>query len=217
MLVSGAHPRNVGRYDGRSRIWYDDAGTAFDGIRIERVPRPARFTGPGVEALVIVHLDSLDSFTAQCIDGRGRSEGRARGDALAERIATAVEAHVGPVYIVTQQWPVHPASHGAPRRAILPRLHARQDVTWIRFDEDTQEWDTFLPQLLRRLRRDGAGHARVGGIWYHEEETEGCATRVLTYLREHFSATVATDLVACESECWAPASQQNEVPDGPLR
>jgi hypothetical protein len=140
-------------------------------------------------ALVIVHLSSLDSFTADA--------GPDAGGELGYNIADAILNHDGPVIVVDQNWSLgHRESR--PRSEVLKKIKDRKDVIWIQFDEDVEEWDPFLRKLRARLKLLQVKEVIVGGVWYDPKLKGGCATEVYLYLRKFFKAQVDPELVGCE-------------------
>lgn len=140
-------------------------------------------------ALVIVHLSSLDSFTAD--------QGMDEGDQLAFNLADAIVYHDGPVIIVDQGWESE-FRQSRPRKRLLSLIQGRKGIIWIKFDEDTEDWEPFLEKLYRRLVKLRVKKVIVGGIWYDPKLKSGCATTVYLYLRRLLQATVDPDLVGCE-------------------
>ena len=132
--------------------------------------------------LVIVHLSSVDSYAWQV--------GQEAGERLARSLIEAVRKHKGPVYIIDQGW-------DGPLRDMIKKDVADIPVTWMRFDEDVQEWATFLPRLKKRLQRDGVTRAVIGGVWYDPTLKEGCATTVYLYLLRSLPVEVDRSIVGC--------------------
>jgi hypothetical protein len=152
----------------------------------------SKLSGPdetGIEALVIVHLSSLDAYTAHA----GPEEGRLLG----ERLAQAILTHNGPVIIVDQGWEGG-RRESRPREMLLEEISSRQDIAWIRFDEAEESWDDFFPRLFSTLDDQGATSAVVGGIWYDDSLHTGCATFTYLALKERMPAQVDPSLVGCE-------------------
>ena len=133
-------------------------------------------------ALVIVHVSSVDSYADQI--------GQEAGARLARSIIEAVRKHRGPVYIVDQGW-------DGPLENMIKSAVVTVPVTWMRFDEDVQDWNTFLPRLKRRLLRDGVGRVVIGGVWYDPTLEWGCATTVYLYLLRSLPTTVNKSIVGC--------------------
>ncbi len=136
-------------------------------------------------ALVIVHLSTIDSYAWTI--------GEANARQLADRIVSAVRKHKGPVYIVDQFW-------DGPLRDHIVAAIADVPVKWIRFDEDVESWDRFLPSLKRKLARDKVTNAVIGGVWFDPTLKEGCATEVYVYLATLMPTTVNKDIVGCMSD-----------------
>lgn len=140
--------------------------------------KPAR----SVTALVIVHVSSVDSYADQI--------GQEAGERLARSIIEAVRKHRGPVYIVEQGW-------NGPLEKTIKRGVVDVPVTWMRFDEDVDDWDTFLPRLKRRLKQDHVGRVVIGGVWYDPTLETGCATTVYLYLLRSLPTKVNKSIVGC--------------------
>jgi hypothetical protein len=152
--------------------------------------------GKEIEALIIVHLSSLDAYTSLLHDVMGNS---AHGEELGQELAKAILEHPGPVYIIDQGWDLG-RRESRPREEVLKAIKVREDIKWLSFDEDVSDWEDFLPYFKRRLRREGVTSAILGGVWYAVDEESGCVTRVLQDLREIMPAKVNDSIVGCESE-----------------
>lgn len=163
-------------------------------------------------ALVIVHLSSLDAYTQAGHEIEGDT---ASGEDLAFWIEQAIMEHNGPVYIVDQGWSLG-LRWSRPRARLLDAIRFRRGTVWIRFDEDTDDWDLFLRDLVRRLKRDSVTRVMIGGIWFDPELKEGCATKVYTHLRRHFKATVNPDIVGCVGGFEEPEPPEGISPTGPV-
>jgi len=155
----------------------------------------AKMSGPADrEALVIVHLSSLDAFTA---------EDSEEGKLLGERLAMAILKHQGPIIIIDQGWETG-YRESRPREEILRQIEGRDDlvanIAWIRFDEAEEDWDEFYPKLHQALEEAGATSAIIGGIWFNKSLSSGCATAVYKNLRKRMPTTVDEDLVGCEAQ-----------------
>lgn len=159
------------------------------------------------EALVIVHLSSLDAYTDMSYDAEGHG---VHGEELAFEISRAIRTHRGPVYIIDQGWEIEDSRASRPRAELLEEIKSRKDIVWMHFDEADEEWGPFLRELRKRLRDDGVTRARVGGIWYHYDETEGCATEVAVHLRKLMPIKVDPSLVGCESDFMWPEDEEEE-------
>lgn len=101
--------------------------------------------------------------------------------------------HKGPVYIVDQFW------DGPLRQQIMTSI-ADIPAKWIKFDEDVESWERFLPSLKRKLARDKVTNVVVGGVWFDPKLEEGCATEVYVYLASLMPTTVNKDIVGCMTD-----------------
>lgn len=148
---------------------------------------------PDKEALVIVHLSSLDSYTHAAWEAGDESLGDLLADALIEEILN----HDGPVYIVDQGWEPD-RRESEPRLRILNNL--KRKVTWIHFDEDTQDWDEFERDVVRALKKDGVTKVAIGGVWYRRDLSSGCVTAAYFRLSKHFKTRVNERICGLEEE-----------------
>jgi hypothetical protein len=148
----------------------------------------------GKEALVIIHLSSLDSYTQQGVE----SGNWGLGDDLANGIIDAILNHKGPVYIVDQGWSLGPRE-SRPRARVIESIEGRP-VQWIQFDEDKESWDRFEKEMTRILRRDGVTKVVLGGLWWQSDLEGGCVTETYLRLRKNFKVKVNEGLVGCESD-----------------
>lgn len=182
------HERQEWEFKTRREI---ERGFERQAKRLEK--QKPKMSGPGdpagPQALVIVHLSSLDAYT----DHAGSEEGKLLG----ERLTQAILSHPGPVIIVDQDWETgYRASR--PRESLLEAIQHRQGIVWIKFDEAVESWDDFFPKLYAALDEQGATSAVIGGIWYEPSLHTGCATFVYLQLRQRMPAVVDEDLVGCE-------------------
>jgi hypothetical protein len=136
------------------------------------------------QALAVTHLSSLDAFTFE----RGARSGRALG----RRIADAIEKHRGLVYVIDQGWPLQ-GKESQPRQEVLARISLRDSINWVKFDEDEEDWDDFLPAFLEKLTTDRASSVKVGGLWFNPNLKSGCATALYVFLRDNFPGPVSLD------------------------
>lgn len=151
-----------------------------------------------MKALILVHLSSLDNYAEFSFDVTGVYDQAWR---LAERIARAVDAFDGPIYIVDQNWIFLGEKNDEPRQWLWSELADPPRATWIHFDEDYQDWDVFLPQFLRRLKKDKITEAVMGGVWHDASLKTGCVTHAYLYLKAHgIKAKVDKSLVGCETD-----------------
>ena len=143
-----------------------------------------------VEALVIVHLSSLDAYTAE----RGFDD----GESLAWNLSQAILDHDGPVVVIDQEWPLE-GRESRPRESVLAEIDPVADkVLWLDFDEAEESWKDFLPSLKETLDSFGVTKVTVGGFWFDPSLKSGCASTVYAYLRKHYEATAARDILGYE-------------------
>lgn len=141
----------------------------------------------GTNALIVMHLSSLDSLQWQ--DPH-------EAEALAERLANAVRTHVGPVIVVDQAWSLKRGESDA--RAEFLRATEAVPVVRMRFDEETAAWGPFLARLVKKLEQLKVTNVTVAGLWYDPQHKSGCATEVYLHLKPRFNTRVEPSLVACE-------------------
>lgn len=180
------------------------------------------------KALVVVHLSSLDSYTDIEYEA---TEDRERSYEIAYNLGEEVLKHKGPVIIVDQGW-LFIGRESRPRGQFLDDVMTREDyeafqatepldvyeqlgphrdITWIKFDEDEAAWADFFPVLDRVLKDRGVKSARLGGVFYEPDLSEGCVTEVYKHLRKLMPVKVEADLVGCVSDFYDPGE---ELPGG---
>lgn len=148
---------------------------------------------PGKEALVIIHLSSLDSYTHTAKEAGDRS----LGDLLADALITEIQNHRGPIYIVDQGWdPDRPESR--PRLRVLNAL--KKKVTWIHFDEAEQDWDEFENDVVRILNRDGVKDVVLAGVWLRKDLSSGCVSEAYLRLSKHFETRINERICGLEED-----------------
>ena len=137
-----------------------------------------------VTALVLVHIDSLDSFA---------SESSEQAEQLALSMEMHMKSHKGPIVVVRQGWVLRTSY----ARNLL-REAQQVGAYFIKFDEDTQRWDSFLKKLRLLLDSLGVDNVEIGGLWYTDDLKSGCVSRTYKYLRRYFLTKVLLDAVAHE-------------------
>lgn len=146
-----------------------------------------------MEALVIMHLSSLDSFSWE--------RGLKKGTELAQRMIHAIESVDRPLYIVDQSWTLdEDNSYQLPRVLVSNAASEYEDVNHVYFDEERHSWKKFLRTFLQRLEDNGITKVVLGGVWFNPNLKTGCVTTLYNYLKKHFKGTVRIDkrLVGCE-------------------
>lgn len=130
-------------------------------------------------SLVIVHLSSLDSFTAEAIDALGAREGVRFAESLAESIECY--ARVAPsVLVLDQNWEDQ-GTVSAPRRA-LRRALVDMGARFLYHDEDAMRdpWGDGMKAAISQIKK--MGNIDVGGFWC-SERGEGCVHAALKLFR----------------------------------
>jgi hypothetical protein len=186
------------------------------------------------EALVLIHLSSLDSYADLEFEA---TQERGGAFSLAFRMAEAVLKHDGPVVIVDQGW-LFVGRESRPRSQFIYELGINdwekgplryedwqevgeleifdqrgpyRDITWIKFDEQYSSWDDFLPLLEKTLQELKATKVVLGGLFFEHDLREGCVTETYKFLRDKFPTRVAAELVGCVSDYY---SEEEELPGG---
>lgn len=159
----------------------------FADIALHQQRPPTVLVYRDMEALVLMHVDSLGAYAAEA----SRNEARAYRDAMVD----AIHTHPGPVVVVTQGW-------GEPWAApILAAARSRTDAVIVRFDEAEQSWGAFFTGLHETLLDLGVDSVRLGGGWYDDSGVSGCATAVQSRLRSlGYDVMPDYDLLLCEPE-----------------
>lgn len=135
-------------------------------------------------ALFLMHVDSIDSFYMNYSDAKGRYSAKAETEGLLAEWKSAVSetlAKDGRVYVVHQGWNTEDGdeNYGKAFHAFLPKS---DNVKLIKFDEDTGSWDDFEKEITTLLKADGVTEVELGGIWYSDCGTTGCATEAKNIL-----------------------------------
>ena len=140
----------------------------------------ARANPPGRDWLILVHPGSLDSYAMHMA-----SDPQASG--LAEAMASEARDTTGPVIVVD-----NPDVGGGVYAFFRRELQAaRPDAEIMPFDEAVQEWDVFLPQLVKKIKAKGKPRSiNVGGIWWQDDLEDGCASTVYKHLLGAFGKKV---------------------------
>jgi hypothetical protein len=141
----------------------------------ERSEQVGDQSSPKPDALVIVHLSSLDSYTWHC----GIGPATRLADALADELA----AFGGLVVVLDQRWPLTLQS-GA-RLKVLDALRAHRRVTWFPHDEQADDWDASMSRLGALLRKRGVRCLVLGGLEAPPGVDTGCVNEVKRQLDAH--------------------------------
>lgn len=184
-----------------------------------------------IEALVIIHLSSLDSYSD--------IEKEASGDythsyQLASDMAEAVLKHDGPVFIVDQGW-LFVGRESRARGSFIEEIgvdydqvqklaeegdvfeiqtyeqHEPRRITWIRFDEEYEDWGSFLDFLQKKLKEAKVDKVVLGGLFFESDLSEGCVTFTYKELLKTIPTKVDQGLVGCTSYFYG---KDEELPGG---
>lgn len=145
-----------------------------------------------MDALVIVHLSSLDAFTDHY--------GLKKGMELGNRIAEAIEDFDGTIYVIDQGWPLRKGHVSDPRREVIKAIHGtelRKDVRRITFDQSSQDWPKFVHEFSDMLLSEGVDRVLIGGVWFDPEYDMGCTSDVFLQLRDLMEARVDPAIAGC--------------------
>ena len=166
-----------------------------EAAKAEKAKKGAKMSGPADQgqALVIIHLSSLDSYTHTAKEAGDRS----LGDLLADALIVEIQNHQGPIYIVDQGWdPDRPESR--PRLRVLNAL--KKKVTWIHFDESEQDWDEFENDVVKILERDGVKNVVLAGVWFRKDLSSGCVSEAYLRLSKHFETRINERICGLEED-----------------
>jgi len=155
----------------------------------------------GQEALLIVHLSSIDSFAWHF--------GGPASDQLATALITTIRAYGELIVVLDQCWPLTPQS--GPRRAVIAALNRSACVAWFAHDEQTDDWDASMQRLGALLRRKHVAHLTLGGFEASADEATGCVNEVRRQLdAQGFRCQIDPALCGWfskEHNCGIPQSQ----------
>ena len=144
------------------------------------------------EALLIVHLSSLDSYVWEC--------GEEAGARLCDTLQDAITMYPGPL-VITDPGHALIGKESRPRASVLECVQRRGQVTWFAHDEETEGWDDPMQRLGQLLRSLDITHVRIGGVWATENGRHGCVNETLKYLAaQGFICWMDADI--CGFEPW---------------
>ena len=144
------------------------------------------------EALLIVHLSSLDSYSWEC----GEEASVRLGGALQEAIA----GYWGPI-VITDPGHALIGRESRPRAEVLEHLQQRGQVVWFAHDEEAEDWDEPMQRLGQILSAMGITHPRIGGIWATENGRHGCVNETMRHLLNQ-GFVCRMDAAICGFEQW---------------
>jgi len=145
---------------------------------------------PGVkQALVLVHVDSLDSYASQggSID-------------IGEGWKYAMSKFDGDTIVVSQGWHKKGGAFSRDAMNMVRDIVGSADHV-IEFDETEQAWGPFLKKLDTLLKKLGVTSVDVGGIWYDPQGQTGCATEVIQSLeKKGYQVTPRIELLGSDED-----------------
>lgn len=142
-----------------------------------------------MDALVIVHLSSLDAFAERA--------GLAQAYDLAARLRARIVSFGGEVYVIDQRWPF--GDYSSPREKLVRAIELQRDIHFVHFDDQNEDWMVFLREFRAQLIRAGIHHVILGGIWYYPGGEAGCVSEAYGVLRRNLRVRIDQELVGCLS------------------
>lgn len=142
-----------------------------------------------MDALVIVHLSSLDAYAEHA--------GLAAANELSRRLQARILEFPGAVYIIDQRWPL--GEFSGPRYNLVLEVELKRAIKFVHFNDRREDWGDFLVKFRAQLLRDGIRDVVLGGVWYHPDGESGCVSEAGKLLKRNLRVRVDPDLVACLS------------------
>lgn len=142
-----------------------------------------------IEALIIVHLCSLDSMI--------QFEGVNSARSLSTSIVAAIQRHHGPVIVMDQEWDEIREEAKQLKNDILSL-----NVIPFHHDElmDVNPWTDGMKRFASFLRARGVQKARLGGFWASRDASSGCVHETCRQLRyRHIPCQVDAPLCGFEA------------------
>lgn len=146
----------------------------------------------GNEALLIVHLSSLDAYT----DANGQEQGMLLGSTIAHVITT----YPACIFVTDQEWEFL-GRQCQPRQIVEEALHEHSQVIRFHHDESEDDWEEAMGRLGALLRARGIERLTIGGTWASEDGPEGCVNETERLLkRQGFLCTIDTSICGLVEE-----------------
>lgn len=129
------------------------------------------------EALIIVHLSSLDGYV--------QYYGVEPAAVLVNDLRMAIVKHSGPVVVMDQGWDFISEDAKALRQMILDMQFTYTNMVVFHHDEmmDVSPWQGGMRALAKVVRSLKVNRVRLGGLWTSESGTTGCVHEVQRQLR----------------------------------
>jgi hypothetical protein len=151
------------------------------------------------QALIIIHLSSLDVYTNEL--------GQARGYDMADGLAGKAEQHCGPVIIIDQLWELR-GRDSDPRASVYESIQKIPDerLVLIRHDEDDgpTAWNNLFNELVLVLNELGVDSIKIGGFWYDPDNSTGCAWYVGQQLSDSFDVMYDRHILGSYADIGGP-------------
>jgi len=151
------------------------------------------------QALIIVHLSSLDIYTSGIGQGAGRS--------MAKRLSAAARNHNGPIIVIDQLWELEGRASD-PRVSVYEAIQniPNEKLVLIRHDEDDSPtaWTDLFDELVPVLNELGVDSVKIAGFWYDPKRDTGCAWYVGQQLSDSFDVTYARTILGSYEDVWGP-------------
>jgi len=125
-----------------------------------------------MQALVLVHISSLDTLTWLTNEAQALERAQAMGG--------AVTAHAGPVIILDQSWPT--TGDSAARQWFYTTVENHSSLQWFSHSEEHDGWTEPMARLAALIPEIGATEVRVGGLWATSDGSSGCVHEVCRHL-----------------------------------
>lgn len=144
------------------------------------------------EALLLVHLSSLDAFTDQ---------NRLAGNYLGQRIRDAIDAW--PVerllFLIDQEWEYRGAQ-STPRKYVMEKVGQRSSFL-LHFDEADGNWEEAMDHLAGLLHQHQVTQVVLGGVWATYDGSSGCVNEAQRQLeRRGVPCRLDYDICGMESD-----------------
>lgn len=129
------------------------------------------------EALVIVHLSSLDGYV--------QYYGVEPAQILVNDFRMAIVKHAGPVVVMDQGWDFISEDAKVLRQMLLDMQRIYRNMIVFHHDEmcDISPRQDGMKMLARTIRGLKVSRVRLGGLWASERGTSGCVHEVQRQLR----------------------------------
>lgn len=129
------------------------------------------------EALIIVHLSSLDGYV--------QYYGVDCAQALVNDLRMAIVQHPGPIVVMDQGWNFIPEDAKTLRQMVLDMQSIYTNMQVFHHDEmmDVSPWQDGMKTLAKVVRGLNINRVRLGGMWASESGITGCVHEVQRQLR----------------------------------